>query len=821
MKQKLLYTLMFSSVLGLQACGGGGGSGGPSYMAPTTTNTRVPFSTPQKVSQFTPLSTTTYNYAIENAYAADLKNNGTQNVVIAGAESSSADSATNWHNNVLSVYGWTNGNFVDQTSQWFAPGDNVILGAQNVKFGNFNGSGYSSMFVTPNTDGNTNITQAQIFTNNGSTFTRNNINFGYSIWATDSTLFNYNGLSAVAITEYGPNGTFIFGSNTNNFRAYSVNNSAFGGSAIAAGDFFNNGTTSFMVTDTYGNGIYKNQLFTWAFNGNTVSVTPAGLLPLARFDLPMYDAVFGGPVDPAGQGRSHSIAALAWNFDTNGAANSLFGGTNLIVVTRPTKAGNGAWPSGSEVQFLQNNGHGQFTDVTGQYLVGYDTSKAASYTPYIMDLTGSGLMDIILPAQNGTQILMQTADHKFVASYANVLTDFQNQVKSIQGSSTDSDNGGTVTFVKGPNGNLYLLELLSVNPTNHLSQKAIYLSQIGTPGSISASSTISTIKQMWPYLSDASANAVLAATGKTWFGGTIIDPDSALNPIGGLGINTSRGMSSINGYIAGVNFGADTTVTATDSLNRSFNVNLQPLIQQQAQNAFNMDSEHIDQHELTSHTEYLVNGPINNYGPVRGGVETRNMYNTVGSDVRVGPTLNTVKNYTVGIPRLWSNGNWSVGAQYTTLNYNPWLAFGGAWGMVTQTGNLDTTVRYNHSNGFTAVAGTTYTTTQLMPGLVSKVNDIYGAWAEAGYKLGNFGMYAGVKPVVVSGSIQANLPTGIDNAGNMQYTGRSLAIQNQTTGYARALWTTDLNKHTAYRVSGTAMTNGQYRLMNELRFSFD
>jgi hypothetical protein len=623
------------------------------------------------------------------------------------------------------------------------------------------------------------------------------------------------------MTEYGPNGTFIFGSNTNNFRAYSVNNGAFGGSAIAAGDFFNNGTTSFMVTDTFGNGIYKNQLFTWTFDGNNVSVTPAGLLPLARFDLPMYDSAFGGPVDPTSQGRSHSIAALAWNFDTNGAANSLFGGTDLIIVTRPAKAGNGTWPTGSEVQFLQNNGHGQFTDVTGQYLVGYDTSKGASYTPYVMDLTGSGLMDIILPTSGSTQVLMQTADHKFVASYANVLSDFQNQVKSIQGSSTDTDNGGTVTFVKGPNGSLYLLELLAVNPTNGLAQKAIYLSQVGTPSSLSASATINTIKQMWPYLSDASANAVLAATGKTWFGGTIIDPEAALNPIGGLGVTTGRGMTAINGYIAGVNFGADTTITATDALNRSFNVNLQPLIQQQAQNAFNMDSEHIDQHDLTSHTEYLVNGPVNNYGPFRVGTETRNMYNTVGSDASVGPTLNTVKNYTVGVPRLWSNGNWSVGAQYTTLNYNPWLSFGGAWGMVTQTGNLDTAVRYNHSNGFTAVAGTTYTTTQLTPGLVSKVNDIYGVWAETGYRSGNFGVYAGVKPVVVSGSIQANLPTGIDNAGNMQYTGRSLAIQNQTIGYARALWTADLTKHTAYRVSGTAMTNGQYRLMNELRFSFD
>ena len=234
-----------------------------------------------------------------------------------------------------------------------------------------------------------------------------------------------------------------------------------------------------------------------------------------------------------------------------------------------------------------------------------------------------------------------------------------------------------------------------------------------------------------------------------------------------------------------------------------------------------MDSEHIDQHELTSHTEYLINGPVNTIGPLRIGSETRNMYNTVGNDPSVGPTLNQVKNYTVGIPRLWEKGNWSVGAQYTTLNYNPWVAFGGSYGMVTQTGNLDHTIRYIN-DGFTAVVGGTYTTTNITPGLITKVNDIYGVWGEAGYRWqNNVGVYAGVKPMVVSGNVQANLPSGVDNSGNIMYTGKTLALQNQTTGYLRALWTTDIDKHMTYRISGTAMTNGQSRIMNELRYNFD
>jgi hypothetical protein len=422
---------------------------------------------------------------------------------------------------------------------------------------------------------------------------------------------------------------------------------------------------------------------------------------------------------------------------------------------------------------------------------------------------------------------MQTADHKFVASYANVISDFQSQVASIQGASTDTGNGGTVTFVKGPNNSLYLLEVLSVSantttPGSGTASKAIYLSPVGTTNSTTAAATISAIKQMWPYLSDSSANAVLASTGKTYFNGIIIDPDAALSPVGSLAF---KGMPSINGYIAGIKLDSnDTQLTALDQFNRGYNVNLSPNVVGGYSNSFNMDSEHIDQHELTGHTEYLINGPVNTYGNVRIGTETRNMYNTIGNDPSQGPVIGVQpKNYTVGVPKLWTSrdGRWSAGAQYTTLSYNPWLAFGGAWGQVTQTGNLDHTVRYNHG-GFTTVVGGTYTTTNLTPGLITRVNDIYGIWGETGYRFdNNVGVYAGVKPVVVSGNIHAHLPTSIDNSGNIQYTGKTLAIQNQTTGYVRALWATEVNKKTVYRISGTVMSNGQSRIMNELRYSFD
>jgi len=263
--------------------------------------------------------------------------------------------------------------------------------------------------------------------------------------------------------------------------------------------------------------------------------------------------------------------------------------------------------------------------------------------------------------------------------------------------------------------------------------------------------------------------------------------------------------------------GIDSKLIAHDQLGRPFSVNLSSTYKSSWTNSFGMNAEHIDQHDLTSHTEYLINGNINNFNGLRLGTETRNSGNTInGRDE--GATIGAMpKNYTIGMPSYWKKGSWSVGAQYTTLHYNPWVAMGGSWGTVTQTGTLDHTIRYSRG-GFSAVGGAMYTSTQMTPGLITKVNDIYGAWGEVGYRWNGLGIYSGLKPVVLSGSVQARLPTSVDNNGNLVYTTRTLGLQNQSTGYLRALWSTDIRKNTVFRMSGTVMSNGQYRIMNEFRF---
>jgi hypothetical protein len=817
--RRTAISIAVSTVFLLSACagggggssGGGGGGGSSGGGTQGKLSSSVPFATPTNIGTINPLVGAVPGtvYAMTQAYTQDLTGSGAQNVIVAGAESSGdAVNSSNYKNSQLSVFGWNNGRLVNQTSQWFSGTDNIITGTNNIVFGNFNGNGRSSMYVGPFTDGNTTNNQAEIFINNGSSFTRYNITVPYSLNSAGSTTFSYNGVDNIVALDYGPNTTFIMGSATNNFKTYSVWNN---GSAIVAGDFLGNGTTTFVLTDN-SNDTYSTRLYSWHLDTATdtltmplISILPRPILETAQFDW----ALAAYPNNNGGNNRSNNIGIINYDFDESGKP-------SVVLLSMPS---NLSAPIHGAVQFLKNNGTGTFTDVTNSVVTGYNYYMPVS-TMTVMDLLNNGLPDIIVSGSGGAQVLMQTSKGHYVASFANVISDFQTQAASLQ---SGAGVGNTINFVKGPNNQLYLLDVIDTQQSG--TQKTLYLSALGNNSSaLNTTQTITAIKQLWPWMTDASANAVLAATGKSWYGATIIDDTAAFSPYGELNIATAKGLQPIQGYIAGVQFGAtDAQVITTDSLGRTFSANLAGMRNTAYSNSFNMDSEHIDQYDLTSHTEYLINGAVNTVGGLRMGSETRNGGNNWGGGKDDGITmLPKPTQYTVGMPAYWrsKDQHWSAGYQYTTLNYSPWLAFGGAWGTVTQTANIDHAVRYTDPSGFTAVSGLTYTTTQITPGLITNVAPIAGAWGEAGYRVGDFGVYAGVKPILFSGSVTANLPTGVDNAGNIVYTRKNLAIQNQNTAYARALWSTDLDKHVNYRISGTAMTNGQYRLMNEFRVFF-
>ena len=534
-------------------------------------------------------------------------------------------------------------------------------------------------------------------------------------------------------------------------------------------------------------------------------------LPNSRFLLPKWSSY--------GFSGSHDYRSLAFDFDNSGK-------TSAIIFSRPALT-NGVWPDFNEIQFLKNQGGGSFIDVTDTTLVGYNTSSSTVYNPSLIDINSDGLIDIVLGGTRsgaGAQVLIHTSEHKYVASYGVVIDAFIAQSatleKTINASAEAGGNG--IVFVKGPDGNMYLATAISYNSCqgncSSYQEKAIYLSKLGAT-TVSARATAAAIKQVWPWMSDGQINTVLAQSSTTWFGMNILDPEKAFQPIGGVGMPLSSGkVVSINGYISGVDIGNGDTLV-TDSVGRAFSLNLKPMNISKL-NAFGYNTQHNDQYELTSHAEYLVNGGLATVNGMR-----------IGSDYSAQDSSrlsmgNKPSQYTIGVPKIYSYGKWNMGTQYTYLNTNPWIAFGGAWGEVTGSGILDNVVTYRN-NGFSAQASLMHVTTNITPGLITRVDNMWGAWAETGYRFGaphregDLGLYAGIKPVILSGSVEARLPTGVDNSGNIMYTNKTLAVQNQATGYVRALYTNQLTKQSQLRLSAMSTTTGQYRAMTELKFYID
>jgi hypothetical protein len=263
-----------------------------------------------------------------------------------------------------------------------------------------------------------------------------------------------------------------------------------------------------------------------------------------------------------------------------------------------------------------------------------------------------------------------------------------------------------------------------------------------------------------------------------------------------------------------------------DQLGRGFNLNLKNITSPNTPNSFMVNTAHINEHSLSSHAEHLVGGPVYNVNGVRFGADTRSTNANGDNSQMLGRNAGMIpQQYTVGIPNFYKNGRASLGVQYTSLNSNPWIYMSGAWGQVNNSGILDHVFSWR-DGGFSVQKGIMYTTTNITPGLVTNITPITSLWAESGYRFsrdgfGDLGVYAGVKPVIVSGSVEANIPTAVDNSGNTVYSKRNLALQNPVTGYARVMYTNRVNKETQYRFTAMATQYGQYRFMHELRWNLN
>jgi hypothetical protein len=532
----------------------------------------------------------------------------------------------------------------------------------------------------------------------------------------------------------------------------------------------------------------NNRLYTWDMRSDGVYITTRSILPDSRFLLPKW----------AGYGfsGSHDIRALAFDFDNSGR-------TGAIIFSRPAIA-NGQWPDYREIQFLKNQGNGIFTDVTDTTLVGFNTSGPSFYNPKLMDVNGDGLTDIVLGGSGwddsrGAEVLIHTTEHKYVASYATVLRAFQDQAlnleKAINSSAGYGGNG--IVFVQGPDGTMYLVTAVSY-ALNGQQQKAVYLSKLGG-GTISAQATANTIKQTWPWMSDAQVNTVLAQSSTTWFGLNVLDPAKALSPIGALSLPVNGQLMNLSGYIGGINLnGAANQVNVVDSIGRNFTVNYSSTNTPGIMNLWSRFVENIDDDTRGAQVSGIQTFRYNGFK--FGGTEDN-------------------RNMVVGVTGIDIYKNTSLSVQYTRMPFSPFVQLNGSWGLVKSSSTMESTIT-NRQGGFVNKLGMMYSSTEIESGLVNRVNPISSVWTETGYEWKNFRAYAGMLPKVIGGTANISLPTGVDNRGQIQYTNTQAHVYGPTVNYARFNYTDRINRYANYRINAIVTTQQQHSVMGEVRINF-
>lgn len=806
-KRTILSVSISAAMVTLSACGGGGGGGGgqssinnqvpiqPSPTpapSPTYLRSEVPYSTPVRVATVDPLennSTNGYKWAVADTFAANISNSTSQDLIIAGRMTQPTLSSE-WGNFKLSVLSWQNGTLVDRTSQWFPNDTNIILGSEpSVKTADFFKTGRNDLFLSTGTDMQ-HYGPTYFFRNTGSSFERQ-ILTSANIWSHDSAIGDLDGdtYTDIAIIDYGPNATLAFNNRVNGFTVYTQNQNnvqLHTGSSVAIGDFLQNGAGQLIVTDTPGPvGSNPTKLYTWSIDSNNrLNFTEHSTLPTPRFELPKW----------AGYGfvaGSHNVRVVTYDFDNNQIP-------DVIVFSRPALGTtNNKY---SEIQFLKNNGTGSFTDVTDTVLVGYNTNTYTTYNPRFLDLNGDGREDILVSgadftgANNSNQFLLKSSDGKYVAAYQNILTDFVTQANSIQ----NTDNmGNTVNVLKAPNGKLYLVTATSFMNGNDR-QLAVYMSELGTQSTTTAQTAVNLILQRWPYMTAAQANATLAQTSATYFGGRVIDLESALNPFGNLMLPVNNQLMSLNGHVSGLNLkGSTTSLTAFDSLGRNFSINYSGT-NISTNNAFSRFVDNIDD---DTRSAQLSGASIAKYQGWKFGASQDN------------------RNMVLGITGIELAENLSFSAQYSRLPFSPFIQLTGSWGLVKSSDNIEYTLTYRQ-NQWTAKAGMIYSATTIDRGLVSHVNPITSVWAETGYEWENLKLYGGVLPKVIAGSADVNLPTGIDNSGRVQYTSVRADVQGPTVPYARFSYSDRLTKRATYRINGMITGQNQHSIIGELKLNF-
>ena len=779
-RRTVLAVSITAAIATLSACGGGGAAGGafPGSGSQAAISQQVPFHTPQRVNSYTPLNGTEWRTPLTGIFTKDLNRDAVDEVVVSAVGFGANGT---WQDANLQIFGFNTGTFRNETSTWFASGANTYTGGTTVKFGDFNNDGHIDMFVPTFTDKEYFRPSAVFFNTGNNTFTRNNIDFG-EIGPHDSIVTDLNGdgyadILLPDINRMRP--AVAFGSASGAFTIYRSDVIG-GGAGVSVADYLGNGTKTIVLTDAAGTGNHDTKLYNWSIVAGKLVLTEIAVLPQDRFYLSKWDTVRAGTTM-----SPHAVRNITMDFNRDGRP-------DVVVFSTMPKDGN--VHGYSEVQFLRNDGNGAFTDVTDTVLVNYNTNRTTSYQPQLVDVNNDGLMDILVTAvdytgQASNSVLLNTQEGRFVDSYGSVLQSFGTQIQAL------TDKGGTVqdmAIVAGPDNKRYLFSGVEYEE-NGQAKIAVYLALIGSTGTTTTAATINTVQQVWPWMSPAEANASLSQTVTQWVDGIpVLDLDQIFNPIGGLGISlTGRKGTRIpivgSLMVPGFDSSRLQNISAVDGLGRNFSVDLSGMttgtVDQRLQ-PLTMVSGHTPRNSWVS--KFTMQEEITNNGM---------SYSGSGN------------NYSVSADTSYFNPNsdvtWRISHAVTPMS--PWVAITGMWGEVKSSNNFELSMIASYDDFWTQT-GVINSTTRINAGLVKNITPITSLYNISGWTKDGFSVYGGVKPYIVSGSVEMTLPDSVDNAGTMHYTQHKSKIRNTMVGFGGVSYAL---QYRAHRFSSGAIVDAQ------------
>ena len=154
------------------------------------------------------------------------------------------------------------------------------------------------------------------------------------------------------------------------------------------------------------------------------------------------------------------------------------------------------------------------------------------------------------------------------------------------------------------------------------------------------------------------------------------------------------------------------------------------------------------------------------------------------------------------------------------------MYFDGMWGQLRSNATVElSATHFFGESGFWSQGGIMQSTTSFDKGLVTNVSPIISGYATMGWSNDIINIYAGVKPYMLSGSLNVSVPSSVDNMGNLMYTSSRINLRNDPMGYIGMSLTkkfidAESNSH-VFRLTAVATQNQTTSIGGQWRMAFN